>query len=129
MTFCFWKKLGCYTSCCQPYFFSSRVFEPPAFRLFLKGLICQTGQLFHYSILGLETDDRAMSLAAVHVLSFCSILELLSVRARRRRVLSLSLTHTRSLSLSQTLTLTHTHTHTIGCVAFCRRPHERDSIR
>ena len=82
MTFCFWKKLGCYTSCCQPYFFSSRVFEPPAFRLFLKGLICQTGQLFHYSILGLETDDRAMSLAAVHVLSFCSILELLSVRAR-----------------------------------------------
>ena len=36
-------------------------------------------QLFHFSLQGLETDHRTVSLAVVHVLSFCSVLELLSM--------------------------------------------------
>ena len=42
-------------------------------------IITLPAQLFNFSLQGLETDDRTVSLAVVHILSFCSILELLSV--------------------------------------------------
>ena len=49
------------------------------FNVLSSWVITLPEQLFHFSLQGLETDDRKVSLAVVHVLSFCSILELLGV--------------------------------------------------